>query len=205
MIIHNKENICFFELKLRALIDKSKGGNAFYILNDLAESLIKSQTQLNKHKRYILNFNKIEFKSKEKIELDNRDIFKISISSLDYQGLHNPLIFQIFLRNIPDHVLGKTIDPNLNIIVDNINQKFKDFSDEILNEETKNEIISPTGLSNTFFLNVFQLLFLIDKSKEKGTDLIDELILSRNIRLDQLDFYYGYSYINMLKQHKKRH
>ncbi len=204
MIIYNKENICFFELKLRTLINKSKGGNCFHILNDLSESLLKSQTQLNKHKRYISKFNEINFRSNEKIKLDNRNIYKISVSSLDYQGLHNPLIFQILLRNIPGHIIDKTKDNNLNNLVDNINQKFKDFSDEISSEETKNEIISPTGLSNTFFLNVFQLLFLIDKSKEKRTDLIDELILTRNIRLDQFDFYYGYSYINMLKQHQKR-
>lgn len=204
MITYNKENICFFELKLRTLVNKSKGGNVFHILNDLSESLLKSQTQLNKHKRYILNFNEINFRSNEKIKLDNREIYKISISSLDYQGLHNPLIFQILLRNIPGCVIDKTNDSNLNNLIDNINEKFKDFSNEILNKETKNEIISPTGLSNTFFLNVFQLLFLIDKSKEKRTDLIDELILTRNIRLDQFDFYYGYSYINMLKRHQKR-
>ena len=93
MIIYNDEKIGFFEFKLRTLVKESKAGNPYYILNDLSESLLKSQTQLNKHKRYLQEFSSINFNSGQKLKFKSQEIYKISVSSLDYQGLHNPTIW----------------------------------------------------------------------------------------------------------------
>lgn len=196
LAIHNTKNIALFEIKNRVLTDPSKGGHGYYILNDLAESLIKSQTQLNKHKRFLLNFKEINFNDKQKLNLDNRTIYKITISSLDYQSLHNPLIVESFLRSLPFFILKSSNDSQIDSLVKNINEKIKAFSDEILKPETKKEIEEPMGLHNSFFINIFHFLFLIEQAKTKGTDFIDELTLYHNTILNQLDFYYCYFYKN---------
>ncbi|HFF5212600.1 TPA: hypothetical protein ACGDM2_003687, partial [Acinetobacter baumannii] len=162
--------------------------------NDLAESLIKSQTQLNKHKRYISKFKEITFIDKQKLYLDDRKIFKISVSSLDYQSLHAPLVSRNFLSSIPTFTLKNTNKPELDSLVENINEKFTDFSEEISKPETISEISNFNGMQNTYFINIFHFLFLIEKSREKNTDFIDELTLYSRTLLNQLDFYYCYYY-----------
>ena len=194
LAIHNNKNIALFEIKNRVLTDPSKGGNGYNILNDLSESLIKSQTQLNKHKRFLLNFNEINFEDKQQLHLDNRKIYKITVSSLEYQSLHHPLVVQNFLRSLPYFSIELTNDPQKDELVKNINKKIKIFSEEILKPETINEIKEPLGLHNSFFINIFHFLFLIEQAKSKGTDFIDELTLYHHTILSQLDFYYCYFY-----------
>ncbi|MDM9638928.1 hypothetical protein, partial [Acinetobacter nosocomialis] len=122
--------------------------------------------------------------------------FKITVSSLDYQSLHNPLIVEGFLRSLPFFNLELTNDSQIDNLVENINKKIMDFSDEILKPETKKEIEEPMGLHNSLFINIFHFLFLIEQAKTKGTDFIDELTLYHNTILNQLDFYYCYFYKN---------
>lgn len=192
LVIHNERTIAFFEIKNRVLINNSKGGNGYYILNDLSESLIKSQTQLNKHKRYLTKFKEIKFTDNEKLYLNNREIFKISVSSLDYQSLHAPLVSRNFLSSITSCTVNNTNNPELDALVKNINQKFVDFTKEITNPETIKEITSFNGMHNTYFINIFHFLFLIERSRERNTDFIDELTRYSRTLLTQLDFYYCY-------------
>ena len=200
MIIYNDEKIGFFEFKLRTLVKESKAGNPYYILNDLSESLLKSQTQLNKHKRYLQEFSSINFNSGQKLKLKSQEIYKISVSSLDYQGLHNPTIFHTFLQQIPNYTLAHNEDLKIAKLVKNINENFSIYTKEIMFEKTKFEILEPNGMMNNFYINVFHLLFLINQSKINNKNLLDELTSTKNIRLNQFDFYYNYHFINDLRK-----
>ncbi|HFF4428863.1 TPA: hypothetical protein ACGC0M_003621, partial [Acinetobacter baumannii] len=66
--------------------------------------------------------------------------------------------------------------------------------EEISKPETISEISNFNGMQNTYFINIFHFLFLIEKSREKNTDFIDELTLYSRTLLNQLDFYYCYYY-----------
>lgn len=200
MIIYNDEKIGFFEFKLRTLVKESKAGNPYYILNDLSESLLKSQTQLNKHKRYLQEFSSINFNSGQKLKFKSQEIYKISVSSLDYQGLHNPTIFHTFLQQIPNYTLAPNEDLKIAKLVKNINENFSIYTKEIMFEKTKFEILEPNGMMNNFYINVFHLLFLINQSKINNKNLLDELTSTKNIRLNQFDFYYNYHFINDLRK-----
>ena len=200
MIIYDDKKIGFFEFKLRTLVKESKAGNPYYILNDLSESLVKSQAQLNKHKRYLQEFNSINFISGQRLSLKSQEIYKISVSSLDYQGLHNPTIFHTFLQQIPNYTLVASEDPKTDELIKNINKIFCIYTKEIMSEKTKNEILEPNGMMNNFYINVFHLLFLINQSKINNKNLMDELISTKHIRLNQFDFYYTYHFINNLKK-----
>ena len=67
-------------------------------------------------------------------------------------------------------------------------------------EKTKFEILEPNGMMNNFYINVFHLLFLINQSKINNKNLLDELTSTKNIRLNQFDFYYNYHFINDLRK-----
>lgn len=129
MIVFNEKSIAFFEIKLRELIPESKSGNPYFILNDLTQSLVRSQTQLNKHLRYLTQNKKIHFESKQVLEYKNEEMLKISVSSLDYFGLSSRLVYINFLKSIITFKLNS--NEKFNTEINFINKHFSNFSEEI--------------------------------------------------------------------------
>lgn len=190
LVIYNDQYIVFFEVKLRELSKLSKAGNGYHMLSDLAESLVKSQTQLNKHMRYLIENGEIVFNSKEVLNYENKRIFKFSISSLDYQGLSSRLLYSNLLRLIPTFTLKANKENQKK--VDSINQHFKEFSDEIQKIKNHDPFIDFRSFFDTGYLSVFQLIFLIHRSQEGNLRLIDTMIKNICTVSDQTDFYYHY-------------
>ncbi|MBF7694184.1 hypothetical protein [Acinetobacter pollinis] len=190
MVIYNDEKIVFLEVKLRPLTKQSKGGNGYSLLNDFTESLVRSQTQLNKHVRYLKENDCIQFESKELLEYKNKRIYKFSVSSLDYQGLSSRLIYVNLLKLIPSF----TVDTNREYQeqVNSINKNFKKFCEEIKKNKDGYGPNDPRSFFDTGFISVFQLIFLIHRSKQKNIGLIDTIVENINMVSDQTDFYYHY-------------
>lgn len=193
MIVFNEKSIAFFEIKLRELVPESRSGNPYFILNDLTQSLVRSQTQLNKHLRYLTQSKKIHFESNQVLEYKDEDIFKISVSSLDFFGLSSRLVYINFLKSILTFKLD--FNEKFHKEVSFINKHFNNFSEEIQKNEKIEDILTGSAFYNTAYLNVFQLIFLIHRSKSKNKSLIDEIMKTRSILLDQTDFYY-YKYFD---------
>jgi hypothetical protein len=194
MIVFNEKSIAFFEIKLRELVPESRSGNPYFILDDLTQSLIRSQTQLNKHLRYLTQSKKIHFESNQVLEYKDEDIFKISVSSLDFFGLSSRLVYINFLKSIIN--LKLDFNEKFQKEVSFINKHLNNFSEEIQKNEKIEDILTGSAFHNTAYLNVFQLIFLIHRSKSKNKSLIDEIMKTRSILLDQTDFYYYYKYFD---------
>lgn len=190
MVMYNDQNIVFFEVKLRQLSKQSKSGNGYFLLNDLTESLIRSQTQLNKHMRYLQENGHIQFKSKEVLNYENKRIFKFSVSALDYQGISSRLLYWNFLKLIPTFTLATNNRYQQN--VDSINKYFKEFSEEIQKVKNSDESIDFRAFFDTGYISVFQLIFLIHRSKQNKLGLINTMIKNICTFSDQTDFYYHY-------------
>jgi len=194
MIVFNEKSIAFFEIKLRELVPESRSGNPYFILNDLTQSLVRSQTQLNKHLRYLTQNKKIHFESDQLLEYKGEDIFKISVSSLDFSGLSSRLVYINFLKSIITFKLD--LNEKFHKEINFINKHFNNFSEEIQKNEKIDDILTGSAFYNTAYLNVFQLIFLIHRSKSKNISLIDEIMRTRAMLLDQTDFYYYYKYFD---------
>lgn len=190
IVIHNDEKIIFLEVKKRPLAKESKGGNGYYLLDDLAESLVKSQTQLNKHMRYLKENGCIQFKSQKILEYKNKRIYKFSVSSLDYQGLSSRLVYVNLLKLIPTFTVDASQEYQKKIT--SINEIFLKFSEEIKKNKDDCEPVDPISFLDTGFINVFQFIFLIHRSKRKNIGLIDTITENINMISDQTDFYYHY-------------
>lgn len=200
-IIFNDDEIFFLEQKKRAFNPESIGGDIFSILLDLSISLVHSQTQANRHLRYITKYGKIDFKNGFSLEQNTRRLSKLSISSLDYGGLHSLQYVNQILMSFAQIRLGGNNENERKIR--SINKKLDEFNHEIVQSINDGIMqLSPQGFMNCFFLNIFQLLHLVEMSKENGSDLISEINLVRNIRLDQSDFYVIDQYIRNLKKLK---
>jgi len=193
MIVYNNKSIAFFEIKLRELVDGAKNGNQYLIMDDLVNSLVRSQTQLNKYKRYLCENGKIEFKSDENLIYDNRDILKISISSLEYSGLSSRLIFEQFLKHIYSIRLTQRSDNNYGNTIKTINKYITEYQEEFKMNKDLDDMNSYGAFRNTFYLNLFQLIFLIRQSKINNKSLIDEITTNKILISDQSDFYMHYN------------
>lgn len=194
MIVYNDNSIAFFEIKLRELVKKSKSGNSYSILKDLTQSLVRSQTQLNKHMRFLVENKEIKFNSDKYLNYENKKLFKISISSLDYMGLSSRLIYINFLKLIVTFRL--VVDSKFKKEIDFINENFDKFTNEIKNNNKDEDILIGQAFADTAYLNVFQLIFLIHRSSSKEASLIDEIMKTRALFPDQTDFYYYYNFFD---------
>lgn len=202
-VFYNDEQIFFMEIKKRNLNQNSIGGNIYNILEDLSVSLIHSQTQANRHLRYLTKYGKIEFRDGNLIEHKNRAISKLSISSLEYGGLHSHQYSQQILHAFSNAQITPII--NFERSIELINEKLKDFNHEIF-RSVEDGIMSGNGLQeymNCFFLNIFQLLYLVKTSKENDSDLINEINALKHIRLDQSDFYLANKQMRRIKDTPK--
>ncbi|WP_396233742.1 hypothetical protein [Acinetobacter baumannii] len=194
MIVYNNNSIAFFEIKLRELVKKSKAGNPYSILEDLTQSLVRSQTQLNKHMRFLVENKEIKFNSDKYLNYNNQKIFKVSVSSLDYMGLSSRLVYINFLKLIVTFRL--VVDSKFKKEIDFINKHFDEFTNEIKNNNKDEDILIGHAFRDTAYLNVFQLIFLIHRSSLKKVSLIDEIMETRAFFPDQTDFYYYYKFFD---------
>ncbi len=206
ILLESNQYITFIEMKKKELTDIAKKGNILAILNDLALSLLDSQKQANRHMRYISEFDKIKFfRTKTKleniVELKGREILKISISSLDYLSLHSKDVFHKFMRllyNQEIKLTDKKPNKDESKMINAFNSSNEKLSKELKNPHSEFQLTEANGFYNSFFLNIFHLVYLINKS-ENVEEFTTRLIGSRGIILPYRDFYHENIYIEGLK------
>lgn len=206
LVISNSEHILFIEIKKKELTKFAKKGNLFYLLDDLSKSLIASQIQANRHMRYIYNYDEIIFKDGTELPLDDREVLKMSLSSLDYLSLHSKDVFSNFLRLLYNKELTSTEDKKLTShecsILLNFNENLLKFTNEISNENSIFQMEHVNGFLNSFYLNIFHFLYVLKNSKNEQ-EFIDNLLVSRRVSIQAYrDFYHEHDYIKKLKFHE---
>lgn len=208
ILLQSDNYIVFMELKKKELTKISKKGNIFSILNDLSLSLLDSQYQANKHMRYISEFKKINFYEVKKdkkpdvnINLDDREILKISISSLDYLSLHSKDVFQKFIRLLynKEVVASKNSSVEERILIKNFNESNYKLSQELYNEHSKYQLEEDLGFYNSYFLNIFHIIFTINRSVDME-QFIELLAGSRVFITGYRDFYHELTYKQYLNE-----
>lgn len=196
IVLQSKEYIFFIEIKKKELTRNAKSGDVFFILQDLSKSLLASQTQANKHMRYLMENQKIVFdkttNSPEQIlYLNNRKIIKISLSSLDYLSLHSKDVFQKFMRLLynKELVISNNLSEEQKDIAKAFNKQNYKLGRDLSDLHSDWQLKENNGLLNCYFLNIFHLLFIIRNIND--IDEFAKLLLStRNIIVTGFrDFY----------------
>ena len=208
VLLQSDDYIIFMELKKKELTKISKKGNIFSLLNDLSFSLLDSSYQANKHMRYISEFKEIKFykvnndnKPEIVIDLNDRKILKISISSLDYLSLHSKDVFQKFIRLLYNKEIVVSNEYSIEecASIQNFNESNHKFSKELYNEHSKYQLEEVLGFYNSYFLNVFHIIFMINRS-DNSEQFIDLLLNSRTFITPYRDFYHELMYRNSISE-----
>ncbi|MAE39515.1 MAG: hypothetical protein CML07_01070 [Psychrobacter sp.] len=208
VLLQSDDYIIFMELKKKELTKISKKGNIFSLLNDLSFSLLDSSYQANKHMRYISEFKEIKFykvnndnKPEIVIDLNDRKILKISISSLDYLSLHSKDVFQKFIRLLYNKEIVVSNEHSIEecASIQNFNESNHKLSKELHNEHSKYQLEEVLGFYNSYFLNVFHIIFMINRS-DNSEQFIDLLLKSRTFITPYRDFYHELMYRNSISE-----
>lgn len=206
ILLSTQKYIVFIEIKKKEFTPSAKKGNIIFILDDLSKSLLASQKQANKHMRYISKFKEMIFFEVDDnpnitIKLDEREILKISVSSLDYLSLHSKTVFQKFLLLLYNKEVFLKEKPSLeeSKIVNSFNKLNKELSEELNNTDSDFQLKTVNGFLNSFFMNIFHIVFLLNKSNDIE-EFTARLISNRNIILPYNDFYHESIFIEELKQ-----
>ena len=153
---------------------------------------------------YLSEFKTIKFYKVKQVpeiivNLDNREIVKISVSSLDYLSLHSKDVAQNFIRQLfnKNVFLKDRATEAENIALEKFNQSNEDLSSELYESQSVFQLTEQNGFRNSFFLNIFHLQFLINRS-ENIEIFFERLISNRNIIMPYRDFYHESIYIQEL-------
>lgn len=199
VIVEAESYIVFFELKKKALTQRSKLGNSLNILIDLCASLVKSQYQAGKHELLLYKFGKIPIKKTDgsvyDLNLNGREVMRVSLSLTDYGAFQSRLLFNSFLESClkTNFVsLHKKFEPQITSINGDIN-KLRSQITEI--SQFQEDDYPP--FYNSWFISAYQLLdFLSDVNCNES--LVRSLLRTRNTVTGSLDIYRDYQFLRRL-------
>lgn len=209
IVLQSEKYIIFIELKKKELTRNAKSGDIFFILQDLSQSLLSSHLQANKHMRFLMENKKIEFEHKDNenkisIELNDREIIKISLTSLDYLSLHSKDVFHQFIKLFFDKTI--LISDNFSCeqkkILEKFNKLNKELSEDLFKIHSTWQIEKANGFFNSLFLSIFHLLFIINRS-DNIECMVNNLLKNKQLTIGGYrDFYHEFIYLNQLQQIK---
>ena len=195
--VETSDSIIFFEIKAKALIRKSRVGKDLELLIDLADSLLHSQYQANKHELFLRNNGFIHFEnSGYQLDFNNKNIIKISISLLDFGSFQDRTFIFEFLQCLLNGEL-KSEDDTIAKKVDKINELIDQFKNNFSDLINLNPEYESKPFFNCYYLSLPQLLIILDQVNS-GEDLRNEICKLRSVSFSTMDFYQEYFYINKL-------
>ena len=201
ILVETTDTLIFFEIKKKPLTKTAKTGSNLELFIDLSESLLKSQSQINKHEIYIRKNGNIPLENGSICYLNNRSIARVSVTLLDFGSFQDRSIIFQFLENMLSIELKLT---DQTIQSESLNKKIEDLNENLRKFQHQfNELVQLDSqrINNPFyecwFLSVPQLLIILD-NVNSSDDLKRELWRTRSISTSSLDFYKEYEYIRSL-------
>ena len=194
LIIENKEEIIFIEIKKRPLDEQVFEGDDVRYYVSLADSLMHSQLQAGYHSIQIKNKNKIELyervnnvtnydKKIGEINYCDRRIIRMSLVLGEYGFITNKIIVEQFLDSI-QNININTINSDRQIEL----KKFEKVQNKLRDQK---DLLSPNARKiyfNSIFRTYQQFMYILDKSNTID-EFMNGLICDLNISYGSQDFY----------------
>lgn len=164
-ILETTKKIYFIESKKKNLCRATYNGDVISAYTDLTKSLFASQEQALRHELLLKRNNTLVFESQKQLNLNGKDVVRISITTFDFKSLQQ----QIFARNLLTYSLNKKIITNTTLSPSNVTKINKSFNliTNLVSKGIDNEyLLQRNPFFNTCWLNLFQLIFILNNSKD---------------------------------------
>ncbi|MCK4841626.1 MAG: hypothetical protein KAT04_07050 [Methylococcales bacterium] len=190
-IIESSEYIYLVEVKKKGLTKESLSGNGLPLLLDTTLSFLKSINQLAIAELILLNEGEIEFtNSDKKIQLNDREIFKLVISfedmaSLQCDNIKSSLLYGLYNTKI------SVSDNTANDISNKINKTIEEFTLIQAELSKKGEKYRNAPFHDISYLSIPQLLTILDDVND-NEDLSHNIYCSNSVVYSLMDWYASY-------------
>ncbi|MGK3111815.1 hypothetical protein [Candidatus Pantoea formicae] len=182
-----------FELKKKSLTRKAMSGEDLYLIRDLGDSVMRSQSQCAKIEYVLLTDNQLTLKDEKTerlIKYNGMPVQKISVSLNDFGALQDKTVFNTILRLSTQTVFSST-EPGIDSSLVNWRKYLKIFIDFNKLLEPFREDNAPAFIDNSF-MSLPQLMTILDGCSDVES-FDKEYGYSRSISFSTRDFYREYS------------
>jgi Holliday junction resolvase-like predicted endonuclease len=194
LVVQTDKFIIFFELKAKILTRQSRTGDAVNALRDLGESLVRPLAQAMERHAFLCKHGKMDLMSQEgpvTIEINGREVLKVSISRGELGSIHDRPFIQHFLRTGCTHEF-QAEDSKSQKNINSLHKYFERFKQAAIQAGEYN-LDDRFIFSKCWSLSLFQLLQLLERA-ESNEGFTRELLRTRYMSTPLRDFYSEYEY-----------
>lgn len=194
-IIEGEKHVLFIELKSKTLTASARKGDSDAALLDLTRSLLASLEQAGRHEYVLRKLGEIEFTDNTKIELKNRDIERISLTTFDFHSLSDANLIQDILAFLPTQEFNSQ-NPENSKTESDIRGALDAIKKQQQCEPFIDQYTTPYGRTINFnnrFFSAAQLLTILKHSKNTN-QFVENLNKTRQIGNNTRDWYYIFNH-----------
>lgn len=201
-VVETQKEIIFIELKSKMLTREARAGDTVKVLADLGQALVRPQAQaMERHAVLVENgtLTLIADGTSHDVRLDDREVFKISLTRGDMGSLHDRLFIGQFMRlgcistfTAEDAKRQTELDD-----LHNYFQKLKSSADRAKDAYLDTRF----PFSRSWSLSVYHLLMLLEGTRD-AESFSRELQRTRRMTTARMDFFAEYSYALELEKHQ---
>lgn len=194
LVIQTDSHIIFFELKGKVLTRQSRTGDVLKALEDLADSLARPQAQAMERHAFLKHHEKMELRSDKGlsvIELDSREVLKVSVTRGELLSLHDrPYLWHYLIAGC--QLNFEVANPKQQKVLDPLHNWFRKFKEAAKRADEYN-LSSPFPFGRCWSLSLFQILLLLERTAS-ADDFVKELLRTSRMITPTRDFYATYEY-----------
>lgn len=202
-VVETATLVCFFELKSKMFTRAARAGNDVTALGDLAQALVRPQAQAMERHAVLQEHGAISLEgdsSNSTIELNGREVLKVSITRGELGSLHDRPFLQHFLRAGCISTFN-TLDPEQQSKLNDLHVWFEKLRGAAM-RAGDGDFYGKTPFSKSWSISVYQLLLLLERTVDNET-LGQEFLRTRQMITPTRDFYTEYEYKLQLDQFKE--
>lgn len=212
LILETNSKIVFMEVKKKPLTRKASAGDGVVLFKDITKGLLSSQIQLGKHEVKLLREQKIELRKVKKkkeakkypmeiIELNNRNIERVSVNAWDYGVVNDKLVTQNllqFLTFLELHAMKPDEDEELDELRKSSEILIKQFDELKKVSIAKKRETLRENYFDCSFISLQQLMMIINDSNSTES-FVDNLFINKHLVMGAGDPFFEYAYCRKIK------
>lgn len=207
LVVEGTKGIMLFEMKKKSLTRKAKSGDPFKIVADLLGGLIDSQAQCFRTSHLMIKDGYVDLNDGNgnitRVEKRDRTAECISVCL----GAFGPLQDRMLIKSIMDEMCNKPLTAEYDGDDKQTIKDVKKFNKEMqkwmpyLNEERANGDSKTNPFFNSWFLDLEQLMLLIQESNSND-DLLARLKDTKYVTMGSYSFYRERRMVRMMSSNK---
>jgi hypothetical protein len=201
LVVETRDKVILIEVKKKALTGSARAGSDVSVILDLAQSVVKAQTQAAGHELRLLRGAKLELVEEDGqtqfLSLDGRSVERVAVTLHDYGSFQDRQVLTGFLESqmgasyaVKDAAYEKEFKKLRAMLA-----KFQEVHDALITMQSEPEPL----FHHCWFLSAPHLFILLDEASD-AESFWAALRSTKSISLGSLDFYWEHARLKAMKE-----